>query len=272
MALSQLIACEPERARRVGWVAFRARRPQTFVVSAVAVNPEARLEAWTRLNACLLVAGVAAATVAGRPWPLAVLAIASFGLLIALGSGVWTERGHFGGANAVTAVRLSLLVLCALSLHRAPGMLIAALLLGVFALDAVDGWLARHFRDESAFGAHFDMETDALLVLSIGLELWQRGALDAWILVPGLLRYVYVLFVALLPGEPAAMPRARWARNAFGLLVVGLLLALVLEDDLGALAALLGSVLVSASFVRSFHWSWVNAKRPHQPRGARSAP
>jgi phosphatidylglycerophosphate synthase len=235
-------------------------------MTAGAASLDARLEGWSRVHACLMLAGAMAAAVLGRPWPIGVVAVATFGWLIALGWGAWTASGRFGVANGVTVVRLATLVACALGSYTARGELIAALVLGVFALDAIDGWLARRTGSASAFGAHFDMETDALLVLTIDLLLWQRGTLGAWIMTTGLLRYVYVLFVAALPGDAAPMPKARWARAAFGILVIGLVLALALESALGAFAALLGTALVTASFARSFHWSWLRAKqaRPQQ--------
>jgi len=214
-----------------------------------------------------MLAGTTAAALVGRPAPIAALAIVSFGLLIVVGRGAWTPLGPFGAANSVTVIRLAMLVACGLWFYRARGEIIAAVVLGVFALDAVDGWLARKTGAASAFGAHFDMETDALLVLVIDLLLWQRGTLGPWILTAGLLRYVYVLFVAALPGDAAPMPKARWARAAFGALVVGLALALALENVLGAVAALLGTALVTASFARSFHWSWVRARQIRAPRG-----
>ena len=44
----------------------------------------------------------------------------------------------------------------------------------------------------SAFGARFDMETDALLIQVLAILAWQYGKAGPWVLVSGLLRYLFV--------------------------------------------------------------------------------
>jgi hypothetical protein len=100
------------------------------------------------------------------------------------------------------------------------------------------------------------METDALVVLVVDFELWMRGQFGVWILTSGLLRYVYVLSVALLPARGGEVPRSSLGRNAFGTLVLGLCVALVSPTTVGTIAAAIGSAAVTLSFVRSFYWSY----------------
>lgn len=69
----------------------------------------------------------------------------------------------------------------------------------VLALDGIDGWVARRTGTESAFGARFDMETDAALLLALSVVAWRVGPAGAWVLGIGLLRY---LFVAAAAAEP----------------------------------------------------------------------
>ena len=71
-------------------------------------------------------------------------------------------------------------------------MLAVALAASVAVLDGVDGWLARRTRMASAFGARFDMETDAALILVLAVLAWQFGRAGAWVLACGLLRYAFV--------------------------------------------------------------------------------
>jgi phosphatidylglycerophosphate synthase len=59
-------------------------------------------------------------------------------------------------------------------------------------LDGIDGRLARRRGTQSAFGARFDVEIDALHVLAMSALLWQFGKAGAWIWVGGLLRYAFV--------------------------------------------------------------------------------
>ncbi len=60
------------------------------------------------------------------------------------------------------------------------------------ALDGVDGWLARRTHMMSAFGARFDMEIDALLIQVLAILAWWHGKAGAWVLLSGLLRYLFV--------------------------------------------------------------------------------
>ena len=60
------------------------------------------------------------------------------------------------------------------------------------ALDGLDGWLARRLKRETPFGARFDMETDAFLMLVLSLLVWLMGKAGPWVLAIGLMRYVFV--------------------------------------------------------------------------------
>jgi phosphatidylglycerophosphate synthase len=141
-------------------------------------------------------------------------------------------------------------------LQRAPETILALVVLGLFALDGLDGWLARRRGTASAFGALFDMETDALFVLTVELVLFQRGELGVWILLTGVLRYVYVLVRAFVPARRADVPRSRFGRLAFTGLVLGLFFAFALPGPIGQVCALAGTALVTLSFARSFYDSY----------------
>jgi len=59
-------------------------------------------------------------------------------------------------------------------------------------LDGVDGRLARHNGTASPFGARFDMEVDAFLILVLCLLLVVQYKMGFWILAIGFMRYVFV--------------------------------------------------------------------------------
>ena len=97
---------------------------------------------------------------------------------------------------------------------------VAAAAIGVTAivvmLDGADGWLARRSGIASEFGARFDMEVDALLIMALAMLAWQHGKAGGWVLLSGLLRYVFVggglarsLARAAAPAEPPAPDRLR---------------------------------------------------------------
>jgi hypothetical protein len=128
-------------------------------------------------------------------WRAAVLALGGGGLLL------WLVAKHltaasFGLANLVTLARgaltLLLLALLGAPAGTALGWLAVALGIAAVALDGVDGQLARSRGEVSDFGARFDMETDALLILVLAALVWQLDKAGAWILLAGLLRYLFV--------------------------------------------------------------------------------
>jgi phosphatidylglycerophosphate synthase len=214
------------------------------------------LDAWSRAHAVVALAACALAVLVGRPWPLSGAALVSVGVLLWRSRGTFTPGGPFGPANAVTAVRCVLVLALGLLDRGVAGTALAAVVAGVWLLDGLDGWIARRRGLASPFGATFDLETDALLVLVATLQLWQRGRLGLWILVPGLLRYLYVLALATVPPVAGHVPRSRFGRLAFFGLIVGLVAACAREDAAGTALAAVGAAAVGASFARSFFWSY----------------
>lgn len=197
----------------------------------------------------LTVSGLA--VVLGSSWPVACGATLSFVVLVLTARGRWTGAGAWGVANSVTTLRL-VLVLGALAFHGSLWHWLSVVALVVaFALDAVDGVLARRSSKASEFGAAFDMETDAVLVLAIGFLLWQRNGVTSWVLIPGALRYGYVLCLDLVPTATASR-RSTWARLAFLLSTSALLAGLTLRNGWGAGLTVVGVTISTLSFARSF--------------------
>jgi phosphatidylglycerophosphate synthase len=158
-------------------------------------------------------------------------------VLLACGAGLvlWLAARHlaartFGAANAVTLVRGTLVVLLAASLGAGATAALAWIVVGLgaaaAALDAVDGVLARRRGESSAFGARFDMEVDALLILVLAALAWQHGKAGVWILAAGLLRYLFVAASYALPWLGAALPPSRRRQAVCVVQIVSLLAAL----------------------------------------------
>ena len=166
-----------------------------------------------------------------------------------------TPSGRFGLANAVTSLRLALTLGLTLPATSLGSSAAAALTIGILLLDLLDGWLARVRGDASIFGAHFDMETDAILVLVVTLRLWLVEGYPAWVLIAGLLRYAFVIALWLFPGTGREAPRSLFARYAFLILMLSLLGALLVHGEYGTWCIGLGTLVVSFSFARSFYFS-----------------
>jgi len=102
----------------------------------------------------------------------------------------------FGAANYVTAIRALLVTVVAGAIGEPPAprlaATVAAVAIAVAVMDGADGWLARRSRMTSAFGARFDMEVDALLIMALSVLAWTHGKAGAWVLASGVLRYLFV--------------------------------------------------------------------------------
>lgn len=183
----------------------------------------------------LVVTGVA---LAARPWlhlgamyPGKAAALFTAMMAIAVGLvGAHHPFPRFGPANQVTLIRAILVALVA-SLIGEPEIprVAAAATAGAVvmaALDGVDGWLARRSRMASDFGARFDTETDALLVMVMSVLVWQHGKAGAWVLLGGLLRYAFVAAGWLLPWMRRPLRPTRRGRVIAVCHTVGLIVAL----------------------------------------------
>jgi phosphatidylglycerophosphate synthase len=220
-------------------------------------------------NACGLVAVIALGSMTraglhlGQLYPLKAVAVFAVVMLTAIG---FVREHHpfarFGPANETTTARATLVALV-VSLVGEPGVqMVAASAAGVTllvtALDGVDGWLARRTRMASDFGARFDMETDALLVMALSVLAWQYGKAGGWVLLCGLLRYLFVAGGWLWPWLRRPLPPSSRRRTICVVQVVGLSLTIVpvvptpLSTVLAAitLSALCYSFLVDVLWLR----------------------
>ncbi|MGB5864032.1 MAG: CDP-alcohol phosphatidyltransferase family protein [Sulfitobacter sp.] len=126
-----------------------------------------------------------------------------------------------------------------------------------FALDGVDGWLARRAGLSSTFGARFDMEIDALLGAVLALHLLAGGTVGPAILVLGFSRYIFVIAGFIWPALRGDLPDSM-RRKTICVIQIAALIALIFPLTpavlltpiaLVAAAALLYSFAVDAVFL-----------------------
>ncbi|RZL63890.1 MAG: CDP-alcohol phosphatidyltransferase family protein [Variovorax sp.] len=159
--------------------------------------------------ALLLVAMAALSTMtAGLSMGFVPKALAVFGIAAAFmwrGLPAHAPLRRFGAANTLTLFRLSLIALLAAGAGEAiagdaPVAWAAVVIATVAALlDAADGPIARRRGEASAFGARFDMETDALLIAVLSVLVLQLDQAGAWVLAAGAMRYAFVAAAAVWP-------------------------------------------------------------------------
>lgn len=215
------------------------------------------ISASTLFHARVMLAGTAVSTALGGPRALVLVAFPAFVYKAWRERDQWPPRG-FGMANAITACRLLLTAAIGFASGSAGWWLCGACLL-IFALDGIDGKVARRRGESSEFGAGFDLEVDAFFVAVMGFVLWDRGVAAWWCLVPGLLRYLYVLVVARLPDRPHE-PRSFISRVAYSVLVSCFTAAFVVPPAAATAVTALGTLTLCWSFGRSFWWSLVASR------------
>lgn len=218
---------------------------------------EGEWDAWTMGHSSWMLALTATAWWADEPAMVASGGAISLLLLVVFGRARWTERGDFGLANSLTLLRLAAVV--AVATMRTAGPAAALVVIGILLLDGIDGWVARKLGAASAFGAKFDMETDALLVAVVGAMLAAERRLEAWVLIPGSLRYVYAVVIRVARARGEA-PRSLFGRYVFALLVTSFASSLWPVGSAHRFFSAAASALTVYSFGRSVYWSFVGAR------------
>lgn len=163
-----------------------------------------------------------------------------------------------GACNIVTLVRAAIVsvLVGAIFAPMAPWAVFVGATVA-FALDGLDGWLARRAALSSAFGARFDMEIDALLGAVLALVLFAAGTVGLAILILGFSRYAFVLAGLAWPALRGELPDS-FRRKAICVSQIAALIVLVfpmtplflsMPIALFAAVALLYSFAVDALFL-----------------------
>lgn len=181
---------------------------------------------------------------------LAIVAAVSFLDYVLRSRGDWTPGGSFGAANAITSLRL--LAVLSLGLSPARGVWLPAGIAGaILAADGLDGWAARRWRLASPFGELFDHEVDAFFLLTLCFLLQSRGHLGAWILGPGVLRYLFVIALRWA-GPPRPVRGNRFTRTVAVGNLAALLYCLLVPGTACTTVAAVASLALVLSFLYSF--------------------
>ena len=193
---------------------------------------------------------------AGYPVRVAFVAAAIMGVALS-GLGGHHPFTRVGPANLVTGTRALLVALLAAVALESTSVAVGWWLIGTAAvagsLDLADGWLARRTGLASAFGARFDMEIDALLVLVLSALVWRQDKAGAWVLASGLMRYVLVGAALGLPWLNRALPASRRRQAVCVVQIVALLAAMAPVVPVPVSGA------VSAAALALLAWSfWVD--------------
>lgn len=198
-------------------------------------------------------------------WPSMIIGLLIGLAVIAAGVAIIVRNrpsGDFGVANWVTLVRL-------IGVGLVSGMLAQGLigrwsdwqqwmLIMVSAvcliLDGVDGRLARARGLVSDFGARFDIETDAALVLILSLSVPLLGISGWWVILIGLMRYLYVGCALIWSWLKIPLPSSQ-LRKIIGT-AQGIALLVALVPQWAGRPSLNGPTLVLAIAFGGLLWSF----------------
>ena len=196
------------------------------------------------------------------------------GLVCGLGATVVVQRGlarsgarRPGPADWVTLARVMLgCTVAALVAQSFAGPTPVPTLVGLAAvalvLDAVDGAVARRTHTASPFGARFDMEVDAFLILVLSVQVTRSVA--PWVLAIGAARYAFVAAGWLWPWLTDATPPRYWCKVVAA--IQGIVLTVAVADVLPRLATELALAvalaLLTESFGRDVWWLRGRHRRP----------
>lgn len=174
----------------------------------------------------------------------------------------WPATQPFGWANRTTLLRSVLVIpLVAwapfLSSSGPAGLwfyAIACLL--ALILDGADGKVARATNSHSDFGARFDMELDALFILGLCIAVFALDKAGAWVLVLGLMRYLFMASSQYLGWLNQPLPESFRRKTVCVWQVVTLMVAIIPPIPPGfasfTLAIALG--LLAWSFYLDVRW------------------
>ncbi len=218
------------------------------------------------LSTAALIAAIGWLLVRQADWQAAQVGTALAGyavlaLAVALAA-AWHLNGMgFGLANQITLLRTGLVCLVGGALlaeeaRSSIGWSLAFVIALTLSLDAVDGWLARRLGLASRFGARFDLEIDALMILILSGLVWQTGRAELWVLAIGAMRYGFVGLGMIWPAARRPLPPS-WRRKAVCALLGVLLLICLLPPTppwLVSSAAALALLSQLVSFAVDLVW------------------
>lgn len=236
------------------------------------VNQPAPITPWERtpgtlsgaLSIAVLVAAFGWLLVLQAGWQAAQVGTALGGytvlaVAVAIAAACHLKGSGFGLANQITLLRTGLVCLVGGALLGGAASVswsLAALIAIALSLDAVDGWCARRLGLASRFGARFDLEVDALLILILAVLVWQTGRAGPWVLAIGGMRYAFVALGMIWPAARRPLPPSLRRKTVCAVLGVLLLTCLLPPTPpwLAGAAAALALLSQLASFAIDLAW------------------
>ena len=257
----------------------RRARPGPDIQENGDTVPKVRTMALAGFVAALVLLGILTLTAGLRIPAIAAGLTYAVVLAVCVGRARSDDGGSaIGPADVVTLTRAVLVAgvtaLVVESLGRPVSVpLLVALSATALVLDAVDGAVARRTRTASSFGARFDMEIDAFLILVLSVSV--ARSYGAWVLAIGAARYALWVAGRLWPWLTATVPPRYWRKVVAAVqgIVLTVVLAGILPQAVNTALLVGAAVLLAESFGRDVWWLWRHRplQRPRPALSRRSA-
>jgi len=227
-----------------------------MIDSAVSVKNRLsdKLIRWSSWHAVIILLTGGISLFFGKTWPVILGGIASFSWLICLAKKQWSTKDRFGIANSFTLFRLVVLLILAFYHTELNNWIIALIGLLILIGDGIDGYLARRFQETSEFGEFFDKETDAYFLLLLCIIAVFKQQLWNWVVLLGLLRYLFALFLLIYKTDVKKERRSQFGRIIYMLVTSSLLSAFLPVPRLYQPAIIISTVLLLYSFGKDVVW------------------
>ncbi|MFI7483512.1 CDP-alcohol phosphatidyltransferase family protein [Kocuria sp. M1R5S2] len=227
--------------------------------------------AFLALGAALALVGLAAEVSAPALVVSVLLAVTVLGAVVR--STVRRLDEPYGPADRITVARSVLVAVSAalLPVGLAPVLeriadrpadawcwAVFAVALPAWVLDGIDGRVARRTGTATQAGARFDQEVDAALLLILSVAVAVRLGLPGawWVLLIGLMRYLFLLALRQRPTWRRPLPHSGYRRTTAGIqggVLLGALVPLI-PLPLAVAATAVALLLLLVSFGRDVVW------------------
>jgi len=202
---------------------------------------------WNQYHAFLMLFAAIISVYMETVFPILLVSFGSFfSLVFNFGKSINTY------ANWVTGLRLLLMIGVGYFFSVLNIYLIFTVLGVAILLDILDGYLARKFKQNSVFGQYFDMEVDAFFVLLMSFYYYLHRDISFWILLPGLMRYIFKIILVLFPKSTFVEKKKTFAAFIAGSYFVILLFGILLKGNWLIYPLIIGASLIIFSFTVLF--------------------
>jgi len=209
---------------------------------------------WNRYNSLIVLATIAVVFFLNSTLLLAFTSVLSFTYYGYKNRGTLSKLKPLGGyANWVTVFRLLLLLIAMIHWDDITNVVFVGILIIFVCLDGLDGWVARKTNQATVFGQYFDMELDALFVLFCCIVLCFKGSSGLWVLIPGGLRYLFVIYTWILGPKEQKEDRTSYGATIAVAFFISLLISFVFQNAFQNILLKVSGCLIVVSFGISFY-------------------